>query len=643
MPDDVKWRFPSNGGGVANGTNTGDVETFKKNDIGSLAREVVQNSIDAKKDDSDCVIVEFKTFTLDRKFVPGIDSVQEKIQSAYEWRKDMGDENNVSAIEKQLYNVKKQEFKCLRISDFNTTGLTGISSLKHGSKYSFLVKEEGSSWKGINSGGSKGVGKNATYINSNFQTIFYSSYTEDEEKGFIGVSKLSSAPIEGTDEQTSGTGFYGDGNNSMAVCGLLNLDPNFNRTEYGTDIYIIDFKFDEDWDKNIIQAILDSFMYAILKQKLVVKVGEYTINSSTLPTYAKPGLFLTSSKKDMSIIAQYEALTSGVEPYEFNVEDLGSAKLYFLDCGSDELHNYGNKKCTIIRYPYMKIKDEPFSSFPPFTAVCVIENNKLCQYLRYVENPQHENFEFGRLPKEQREFYKSLYYTSFLEKIEDYIKSKLSINESEETEFYGAEEFFHDTSNKENGPDESRDEEKEIHGIGRYSLKKRKAKVIQQNRYAVPDEEGESIIADIVGDEDSKDEIPITEGHNKSENGSFHIGDNFDQAKKEGDSKEGIRVVPLRGNIPVFIGIDKKRGHYLLRIKPDLDLNSVRIEIKSIDESFSKDPITILSAKVNGSSVPVYDEKFINVSFVKDKELFIDLILDQDDYFSAGVVCYENR
>ena len=57
-----KWYFPSNGYGVFNGINDPGITTFTADITGhvnSLVREVIQNSLDAVKDDGKPVVVEF--------------------------------------------------------------------------------------------------------------------------------------------------------------------------------------------------------------------------------------------------------------------------------------------------------------------------------------------------------------------------------------------------------------------------------------------------------------------------------------------------------------------------------------------------------------------------------------------------------
>ena len=123
--DEIKWRFPGNNYTADSGLDTADMETFKKDSISSLARELCQNSVDAKRKDQKKVRLEFKSFNISRNQIPGIDQIVEQINACREtW------ENN-KKIRKQLDEMFEQvnspTISCLRISDFNTTGLIGVS------------------------------------------------------------------------------------------------------------------------------------------------------------------------------------------------------------------------------------------------------------------------------------------------------------------------------------------------------------------------------------------------------------------------------------------------------------------------------------------------------------------------------------
>ena len=60
------WRFPQNNHTDEKGLNTADMETFMRDPLSSLAREICQNSIDAKKEGENKVLIEFKTFKIKR-------------------------------------------------------------------------------------------------------------------------------------------------------------------------------------------------------------------------------------------------------------------------------------------------------------------------------------------------------------------------------------------------------------------------------------------------------------------------------------------------------------------------------------------------------------------------------------------------
>ena len=71
-----KWCFPSNSGGDEQGLNNSLIETFNDSPLKSLAREIVQNSLDAALAGKQA-IVEFKSFSLSRSAFPGCEELTE--------------------------------------------------------------------------------------------------------------------------------------------------------------------------------------------------------------------------------------------------------------------------------------------------------------------------------------------------------------------------------------------------------------------------------------------------------------------------------------------------------------------------------------------------------------------------------------
>ncbi len=118
-----KWRFTGNNFHPESGLETADMNFFKKDPMGSLARESCQNSIDAKTETEKKVKIVFQTFKINRKSIPGIDRLREEIIKCHEYQTLP---ENVSALERMLDNIDKEEIECLRISDYNTTGLDDV-------------------------------------------------------------------------------------------------------------------------------------------------------------------------------------------------------------------------------------------------------------------------------------------------------------------------------------------------------------------------------------------------------------------------------------------------------------------------------------------------------------------------------------
>ena len=272
-----EWRFNHNGYGQGVGLNEGGVETFKDDPDASLAREICQNSIDARdkniKDKP--AFVEFKTFTLKRKDIPGVEELTDQIKQCYDFRK--GKQPEEKQLKSMLDYIKKEEITCLRISDFNTTGLLGVSTDEIDMPFYNLTKGSGTSDKVGACGGSKGIGKFASFEASLINTVFYSTKTIKGEKGGIGISKLRSAPYKGEKRLlTQGIGYYGADETNAPIQDEFHLDSNFRRNnkQYGTDLFIIGYNDGDDWKKNITCKILDSFMIAILKNELNVVVDD---------------------------------------------------------------------------------------------------------------------------------------------------------------------------------------------------------------------------------------------------------------------------------------------------------------------------------------------------------------------------------
>jgi hypothetical protein len=286
----------------------------------------------------------------------------------------------------------------LKISDYNTSGLTGSNTDRQSNWYS-LVKSTGVTNKPDQSGGSYGIGKNAPFACSQFRTVFYGTCTAKEEPKFQGVAKLVTH-LNNDDEPTRGTGYYGLKERNQPLIGFDAVDSFFYRDKVGTDIFIAGFNEIENWKESIIKSIIENFFVAIETKKISVVVMDVLINYATLP--ALIGEYISEDKK-LWAGKYHAALTAPEEHYvEEDFKSLGKVELFLLT-GDDY-----PKRVAMVRATGMKIFDKEFRVIPEkFAGVMIAHGEELNKLLRKLEPPSHNRWE-ADLYKKDRAYAKSV-------------------------------------------------------------------------------------------------------------------------------------------------------------------------------------------------------------------------------------------
>ena len=96
-------------------------------------------------------------------------------------------------------------------------------------------------------------------------------------------------------------------------------------------------------------------------------------------------------------MSQYTLLSGDDAIKVFDIEtEYGTPKL-FVWVVPKEKEEYATHECVMIRYPLMKIKTFPLNKSFNVSAMCVIEKDKLGAQLLKIENPQHIDWETGRI------------------------------------------------------------------------------------------------------------------------------------------------------------------------------------------------------------------------------------------------------
>lgn len=620
----IKWSFPAFSCPYEKkGLNDSGIETFSDNILRSLAREICQNSLDAKstKLPTNPVVVKFSRFSIDNHLFPG----REHLKSAFiAGRAFWGsDEKTKRFCDIALASLNASSMTWLRISDFNTIGLNGIDkdcSTAETTPWSSLVMSSGVSNKTGISGGSFGIGKFATFSCSKLRTSFYATLTEEGKKGWQGVCRwVTFKNQEGNN--TTGLGYYS--NKGKPILDLPNVDPSFRRENPGTDIYIPAFLASDDWFSDIKSSVLDGFLYAILNKKLVVelydeKCGNLIINDVWLREQYCNNAFDNESLKQ-----NYEALTSNsayVSEKDFG--DDGKIELRLI------LAPNLDRRIAMIRETGMKIFPKGhFSSSISFSGVLIVLGDKLNSRIKKFENPQHTKWERNR-NLEDGHLLDSI-YAFCREKLSEFVKSR------EEKELDARLGSVLPALLEKEGEDEAEALTVKISQID--SPKVRRKKI---SKKSVDENPGSNLgLEEEDGVEVGTGGGIIVPGPNSSlgkGGGGEARGDNTDNLPRKLPKEVEIGVKKLR-----FICQNKETGDYLLLLTPAKCMSNGIIKVFAMAE-LSVYPASIISAKLStGEPLEILEENCVTgLTFEKDVGLKIHLKMNYSEYVSLEADCY---
>ena len=409
----IGWNFPPTNGGREDGFNDAGIATFVGRPLQSLAREIIQNSLDARQDQDIPVHIDFEIIDLTESVDFGRDELQLALESCLQASNLDG--KAIRTLENALQIIDQPNIPCLRVSDRNTTGLRG----EH---WRALVKMQGTSIKDVSgAAGSHGIGKYAPFANSPLRTVFYWTHfleNGDPKELFQGRSILLSHKNK-DDQLTQGTGFYGYKDGCRELTGnriprqfRLQQGVNSNAPVPGTAIWITGFHADRDWRNRIAESVIESFFTAIQSGDLTVMVEPdpendlYEINRSTLGRWFQKLLLESSDGTDNSyelnrikeaqhfwdLVAKQQPAAEKQDP------DLGHCRLWISV--RDELPS---KVAFVRRGMLITTQQDGLRRFPgmqDFAAVCIFDAEVGNELLRKMENPQHDQFEPARLLEE---------------------------------------------------------------------------------------------------------------------------------------------------------------------------------------------------------------------------------------------------
>jgi len=391
-------------------------QDFRANPIYYLARETIQNSLDAwdkdKKNSQIPVKIVFKLHTVRRDGLICSEEIRNSfIQAKKYWVSREASFKDIWDL--GLDALKQPLIRLLEISDYNTYGLPGDDG-DVGKRWHSLVKSEGVPNPNVDAGGSYGIGKMAPFACSDLRTVLYSTFTEKTGHAFQGVCRLATFEDDGFKRAPDGfigQDSAGPSEEYLAVRDKNKIPAEFRRSEQGASVWCMGFVNEGAWHKLIASATIESFWMAIEKGHLEVDIinGNSTIYSITKESLSSitDTLIDDSRLANDARLAKY-SLQLYQDPNHTLIESTANEEFYSKIGKVKLLIAYSDKEtatnqCYQVRNNYMRIRSNRWKCPLDYTAILICDDKNGSDYLRALEPPSHEDWDPRLLVKNKTE------------------------------------------------------------------------------------------------------------------------------------------------------------------------------------------------------------------------------------------------
>ena len=486
------WHFPNNGGGLAAGFNDSSMDTFKGHRLSALVREIIQNSLDARENKEDPVVINFQISSIKSADLPEINDLLIHLEKAKLTAEIQDDE-----LAKDFYlNAKEiatqKEVQFLAIHDSNTTGLTGPLEGPKGAWFA-LTKGSGLTQKRSGSSlGSFGHGSKAPFVSGSLRSLFYLSVLDagksQEQVRFQGKSILQSyVANDKTGEMTQGTGFFGNPKNCLP---LTNADvPTWalsmrasQTSATGTSILIPGSLWTVESLSSISITSIANFFYAIWKGVLEVQIG--TLERLTSRNVVEKFWSYYNRLEEPFIEIDRESIVDAFQSIKTIVDPTKHGEQQVLSFGRIDWYlrldeEIESRSVAVARGNGMLItKKAPdlkrFPNLKPFDFFVCVTDGDGSQILKSTENPEHTNFEFDRIDDIKKRNLAKKKYDTFQKEVRSILKINASYSTSEQIIIDDLQELFNEISDDVESSGGSIERGKKIQiASGSYSFKPR--------------------------------------------------------------------------------------------------------------------------------------------------------------------------
>ena len=611
----MNWTFAENNGGRDSGFHDAGVETFRGNFDRYLARELIQNSLDARLDPNRPVTVKFNVEEIAKSSLPDFAALKTSFARCIEYWNHNKKARDFFERAEQL--AEKPKITALRIGDYNTTGVPGGDADRRKNWYS-LVRCAGSSSKGGGEGGSFGIGKNAPFAASRFRTVLYSTLNPDEQSAFQGVATLVSHQLaDGSIAQP--TGFLG-GEGGASVRASNEIPEIFRRTEQGLDVIALGYHADKSWQEDLVYSVLENFWPAIDFGDLEVFVGDKVLNQHNLSAH----LEAYGGHEDFTAHIYYRAYKNPTVTFHEDLIRLGKVSLY-LSAEDSVLP----KRVAMIRQAGMVVWPKLFRSVLPFCGAFICRNDDGNKLLRDMEPPKHDIWDPDHPEKGANRKIESEYVNFIRECIRKLVPS----DDAKTLAVPGLNRFLPDDDETPEETFDSADSESREETPDRQALpdKIEGKKIDPKRRLMQPDDSS----ADD-GDEDTEGGSGGGSGGGDGDNDSDGGGGAGGGGKGEGDSDEtkgskgGAQSKP---SIPIryrSFSTNPDAGVYALTVTSKKGASKASLVVWTVGDD-QKASAEISKARLaSGGDIPISDDGSLGpIELEKGAPLLVEVVLTE--------------
>ena len=607
----INWRFPPLSGGTRQGYTNNDIEAFKGEELmDNLAREVCQNSLDAKIPACTApvkVVFELKHVPTAEYAVFG--DYKECIDGCRRYWGDSMDSKLARFLHDAEEMLSRDTIPVLVAGDYNTRGLSGSRTRKLDTPWEALTGADGVSVKSTEtSGGSYGIGKNAPFACSALSMVFYNTYAEDKEKAFIGVARMATI-LNKQNRETQRVGRYqknDDDNEKWTPIFAEDADAFrdlFLRNEQGSDVIVAGFNQEAGWMDRIAKAAVKNFFVAISENKLIIELKENgrvrTIDAAHLTQVIAD----FAEDREMVITSQlYKAFTEPDKKEFLSVLEPNDAEVY-IKADSSFARTIGHFRDTGMLI-YLKSR----RIFQHYAAVFVVRGAALGELLRATEPARHNRWDAtlitGSSDEEKRR--KKLARES-IRTIDDTIlnllKSQFEVATEDTVDAAGVGEYLPDELDGFGGAATGDD-------ILKAKIKIGKVKTIEGRTGTITvtakKDEGAERKGEVHNDDDNPDPLPPKPRPPKPVEPDIPTDD-----PKEGASQgKGTKTVTIPNlSAQRAFPINSSMGLYKIVIKPTESYQNLFVSCSALGEDGKADALEMETFTYNGAAVSIKDGK----------------------------------